>query len=100
MLIGETNYVNGFDPELRSYDAVLPRGTVEVRVRTVANDPEARISVVVFHDGKSSLLSAKRETDQDVGVGGSDLVVSAPVEVDRPSGPGDPRGVTPRASTR
>ena len=71
LLVGGTNYLEGFDPRIEEYEAVLPFDTEEVRVRTVTNDPEKAVEVRVVVDGEPGAFV-------DAGVGGSDIVVPLP----------------------
>ncbi len=68
LIVEGENRITGFDSDQRSYDVVLPLGTAEARVRSVANDPEGRVWVFVLIDGE-------RFTYLDDGHGGSDIVV-------------------------
>ena len=52
LIVDGANYVEGFDPELRSYEATLPAGTQEVRVRTVTSDPQGSVFVNTIVDGE------------------------------------------------
>ncbi len=68
LIVEGENRITGFDSDQRSYDVVLPWDTTEAQVRTVSNDPEARVWVFVLIDGE-------RTTYLDDGHGGSDIVV-------------------------
>ena len=78
LIVDGENRLVGFDPDLRSYSASLPSGTWEARVRTVAQDDEASVSIFVLPEGESLTVYGERETYLDIGVGGSDYVVPLP----------------------
>lgn len=71
LIIDGKNYLTGFDPEIRSYEATFPPATREVRVRTMTSDPLGSVFV-------NTLVDGERLGFESVGEGGSDMVVPLP----------------------